>query len=288
MKPNIRILETPEEMAQVEEIQRIVWPNCETDVIPLHLLVTLAHNGGLVLGAYLDDRLAGFALGFPGFESLPDGPRLKHCSHELGVLPEYRDSGLGFALKRAQAQLVRQQGLDHITWTYDPLMSRNARLNIARLGAVCNTFLREIYGEMRDGLNVGMPSDRFQVDWWINTPRVQQRLGDSPRPALTLDHYQRANTPALYTATFLDGDLLAPPEHFNHADSSLVLAQIPADFQSLKVADMGLARAWKLFTREMFESAFAAGYLVTDFLYESRAARPRSFYVLAHGQSTLE
>ena len=99
-------------------------------------------------------------------------------AHE-GCIRIYRDSGIGFALKRAQWQMVRHQDLDHITWTYDPLLSRNAYLNIARLGAVCSTYRRSEYGEMRDGLNVGLPSDRFQVDWWLNSHRVQRRSANA-------------------------------------------------------------------------------------------------------------
>jgi predicted GNAT superfamily acetyltransferase len=173
---NIRLIETPEEMPLVEELQRDVWPGSETDVVPLHMLITAVHNGGLVLGAFVEEKMIGFVFGFPGIENTPDGPRPKHCSHMMGIHPDFRDSGVGFALKRAQWQMVRHQNLDHITWTYDPLLSRNAYLNIAKLGAVCTTYHRSEYGDMRDGLNAGLPSDRFQVDWWINTLRVESRL----------------------------------------------------------------------------------------------------------------
>src|SRR5574339_799616 len=181
--PDIKILETPEEMTRVEELQRLVWHVSETDVLPAHMLITAAHNGGVILGAFERDQLIGFVFGFPGLEFTPDGPRPKHCSHMMGIHPKYRDSGVGFALKRAQWKMVRHQGLDHITWTYDPLLSRNARLNITKLGAVCSTYRRSEYGEMRDGLNAGLPSDRFQVDWWVNTRRAERRLSKRARPA---------------------------------------------------------------------------------------------------------
>ena len=177
----IRLIETPEEMRLVEELQRVVWPDSETDVVPLHMLITAVHNGGLVLGAFVEEKMIGFVFGFPGLDTTPDGPRPKHCSHMMGIHPDHRDGGVGFALKRAQWQMVRHQGLDHITWTYDPLLSRNAYLNIAKLGAVCVTYRRSEYGDMRDGLNAGLPSDRFQVDWWINTQRVQKQTGQTSR-----------------------------------------------------------------------------------------------------------
>jgi predicted GNAT superfamily acetyltransferase len=274
-------------MEQVEELQRIVWPGSETDVVPAHMLLTAAHNGGLVLGAFDDEKLVGMLFGFPGLYGVPDGPRPKHCSHMLGVLPGTRDAGVGFALKRAQWQIVRKQGLDRITWTYDPLLSRNGHLNITRLGAVCNTYLREVYGQMRDELNVGLPSDRFQVDWWINTRRVERRLSRRPRGALDLAHYDAANAQSLYLVSDSAEGLICPPEHFVTPGGALLLAEIPPDFLKLKAADLELGRTWRMFTRELFETCFSAGYLVTDFIYDTTGSRPRSFYVLTHGESTL-
>jgi len=293
---NIRLLETIEEMSAVEALQREVWPGSETDVIPAHLLITAAHNGGIVLGAFVDEnfstgpreRLVGCVFGFPGLEFTPDGPHPKHCSHIAGVHPDYRDSGIGFALKRAQWQMVRHQGLDHVTWTYDPLLSRNANLNIARLGAVCSTYRRSEYGDMRDGINAGLPSDRFQVDWWINTKRVERRLSKRPRPLLSLSHLARVGVYPFYSLPSRPDNLLCPPEHIPHLDAQLIAAEIPADFMALKSADFALARDWRYFTREFFEMAFAQGYIVTDFVFDKGENSPRSFYILTDGESTLE
>lgn len=284
VSPVIKILESPEDMNAVEELQRAVWPGSETDVVPAHMLITAIHNGGLVAGAYQDEQLIGFVFGFPGIEFTPDGPRPKHCSHMMGIHPNHRDSGIGFALKRAQWQMVRHQGLDHITWTYDPLLSRNAYLNITKLGAVCTTYRRSEYGDMRDGLNAGLPSDRFQLDWWINTRRVERRLSKRPRRPLKLDHFSKADLEPLYTPLLQAGGWLRPPEHFSPLTGKLALMEIPSDFGALKDADFALARDWRFFSREVFETAFADGYIVTDFIFENQ----RSFYVLAHGESTLE
>jgi predicted GNAT superfamily acetyltransferase len=282
--PVIKIIDSPEEMTAVEELQRAVWPGSETDVVPAHMFIAAIHNGGLVIGAYVDDQLIGFVFGFPGLDSTPDGPRPKHCSHMMGIHPQHRDSGVGFVLKRAQWQMVRHQGLDHITWTYDPLLSRNAYLNISKLGAVCSTYRRAEYGDMRDGLNVGLPSDRFQVDWWINTRRVERRLGKRPRRPLKLDNFSKAELHPLYTPLIGTSNLLHPPEHFAPLEERLALAEIPSDFNALKEADFALARDWRFFSREVFETAFVAGYIITDFVYDVG----RSFYVLSHGESTLE
>jgi predicted GNAT superfamily acetyltransferase len=184
--------------------------------------------------------------------------------------------------------MVRHQDLDHITWTYDPLLSRNAYLNIARLGAVCSTYRRAEYGDMRDGLNAGLPSDRFQVDWWLNTHRVNRRLGKRPRPTLKLSHLTRVGVHPLYALQKDDAGFPRPPEHVPALETQLIAADIPPDLLALKAADFALARDWRFFTRELFETAFAKGYIVTDFVYDAGHGQPRSLYVLTDGESTLD
>ncbi len=300
-KWHIRLLDKIDELQMVEELQRIVWPGSETDVVPVHLLTTAVHNGGLVIGAFLpneprfeNDQLGGFVFGFPGLYATPDGPRPKHCSHMLAVHPDFRGRGLGFALKRAQWQMVRHQGIDRITWTYDPLLSRNAHLNIARLGAVCNTYLREVYGEMRDGLNIGVSSDRFEVDWWVNTRRVGRRLSSKPRLRLDLAHFFAAGA-EIINPTQIDGQGWPVPsasinfpaiKDHGEFESMIILIEIPADFQAMKAANIDLAKEWRLHTRNIFDDLFEDGYLVTDFVHLP-GINPRSYYVLSHGDGTL-
>jgi predicted GNAT superfamily acetyltransferase len=278
----IHVLETPAEMTALEDLQRAVWGSPDIEVVPKDLLLAAVHNGGLAIGAYAGDALVGASFGFPGFYATPDGPRLKHHSHLLAVHPDWQSKGIGFAIKRAQWQMVRRQGIDRITWTYDPLQSRNAHLNIARLGAVCSTYLRSEYGEMLDALNAGLPSDRFQVDWWVNTERVKRRLSRRSRPPLTLHQYRLAEA-ALLEARGKRGSAAHPPEEVPPLTGSLVLVEIPSDLPALKAAHLPLARDWRFYTRELFEKAFADGYLVTDFVHEHQ----RSFYVLTHGETTL-
>jgi len=297
----IKILDTIEQMEQVEHLQSIVWPGSETDVVPAHLLITAVHNGGFVVGAYpsgydedLSHLLVGFAFGFPGLYATPDGPRLKHCSHILAVHPEYRGKGLGFRMKRAQWQLVRKQGIDRITWTYDPLLSRNAHLNITRLGAVCNTYRREVYGEMRDGLNVGLASDRFEVDWWVNSQRVNQRLSYKVRPRLNLEHFLAAEAKIINPSQVDENGWVVPPVINEIRDQpdpdsgkqNIILVEIPADFLALKAANIELAREWRTVTRSLFEDLFESGYLATDFVHLTGDIA-RSYYVLSNGEGTL-
>jgi predicted GNAT superfamily acetyltransferase len=226
--------------------------------------------------------MVGFVFGILGTSRRfgPEAPatvKLKHHSHMLAVLPEWRNEGVGYALKLAQREAARAQGLRLMTWTYDPLESRNALLNIAKLGTVCCTYARDYYGEMRDELNTGLPSDRFQVDWYIASNRVATRLAGQ-RGRLEREHFVSAGAALLNPATFGARTLPRPSESVAELNTDLALVEIPADFQSLKRADKTLALAWRMQTREIFERAFGRGYLVTDFVFES--ATRRGFYVL--------
>lgn len=291
----LRLLDSPLDMKAAEELQNLVWPGSPMDVVPDHLLITLAHNGSPVIGAFeiqddgKESRLLGVAFGFPGLDETSVEQKFKYCSQQMGVHPEFEGQGIGFALKRAQWQMARQQGYDRITWTFDPLLSRNAYLNIGKLGTVCSTYKREVYGEMRDGLNVGFPSDRFQVDWWLNTPRVQDRLSKRPAPRLKLRQYTEGGAAIINPGKYSENGCLIPSKALLpqlDSTANLLLVEIPADIQSLKKTDPDSALNWRLQTREIFELLFTNEYLVTDFVYQS-GPQPRSYYVLSHGQSTL-
>jgi predicted GNAT superfamily acetyltransferase len=136
---------------------------------------------------------------------------------------------------------------------------------------------------MRDGLNAGLPSDRFQVDWWLNTRRVEQRLSRCSRSALTFDQYLTAKVTLIETRMGR-GPMPWPPEIPSSLAGKLLLIEIPSDFLALKAADLGLARDWRQNTRLIFEQVFAAGYLVTNFVHD----QGRSFYILTYGRSTIQ
>ncbi len=284
----IRSLETVEEMYAIEKLMDDIWHGGASDNVPHHILIAMINNGGLALGAFEKEEMVGFAFGFPGISQTIQGIQVRHCSHQMGVHPVHRGKNIGFALKKAQWQMARQQGLDLMTWTYDPLLSQNAYLNIARLGAICNTYKRNEYGEMIDGLNAGIASDRFQVDWWLNTKRVSKHLDEENRVRLRLRHYREAEAQILFTPEAdSNSGLLLAPKRYAPPSSKLLLLQIPSDYQSLRETDLSLAQSWRFFTREIFEESFDAGYIVTDFIYDCSETTPRSFYVLTDGESTI-
>lgn len=296
MDITFQTLDSPTDMVAIEELQLAVWSGGEISVVPAHLLIAAVRNGGVLIGAYLnqdsaeDGKIIGFVFGFPGFYDTPDGPRLLHVSHMLGVLPFARDQGVGFMLKRAQWQLVRKQGIDRIIWTFDPLQSRNAYLNISKLGAVSNTYYPDYYGELRDELNAGMATDRFQVDWWVNTRRVERRLSSQVRRKLDFAHYTASGAQIVNRAS-IEPDGLVTPSVDNLldvqvGDVKILLVEIPAQFPELSAQAPELATDWRIHTRKIFSDLFAAGFLVTDFVHLA-GSQPRSFYVLSYGDSTL-
>ena len=285
----IRPLKTLADFHAAENVQRAAWDSADIDIAPLHIMLTIARNGGVVLGAFAQDQLVGFVLGFLGTSNrygaeAPATVKLKHCSHQMGVLPEWQSHGVGYALKVAQREAVLNQGVRLITWTYDPLESKNARLNIAKLGAVCNTYIRDYYGELRDDLNRGLATDRFQVDWWIASRRIETRLTRN-RPPLQLRHYLDVGTPIINAVRRKDRDLPVCQDPVGPPSSDRYLVEFPADFQVIRRADNALAVAWRLHLRSICEAAFASGYTVIDFVHEP-GPHARSFYVMQRIESS--
>jgi len=284
MTIEIRLIETLEEYRAAEQLQRDVWGLEEVEVVPDHLLLTAQKNGGLVLGAFETppegaEQLIGFVFGFVGLT--PDG-KAKHCSHLAAVARAYQSRNVGYHLKLAQREHVLAQGLDLATWTFDPLESRNARLNFHKLGATCRTYLRDLYGPMRDELNAGLLSDRFQVDWHVASGHVANRLrGDWIGPSLAT--LRAAGVPILNpilpdksSAERSRQNPPRPPQRTLPIAGEWLLIQIPVHFQAVKSADFELAIAWREHTRVLFETAFAAGYTVVDLLFENE----QSLYLL--------
>jgi predicted GNAT superfamily acetyltransferase len=277
----IAIVSTPEEVEEFQEVERRVWGGGDLEVVPGHVLLTHRRYGGLLLIAR-DGGGAGIGvlLGFPGLKR----GHLVHCSHILGVVPERRSRDVGYWMKRRQRELVLEQGLDLVVWTFDPLETRNARLNIARLGGICREYNRNIYGVMRDGLNAGLETDRLTVEWRIRHSAVGARLEGlttPPRASILLAegvplltrtvsrHAAQAECPLLYLEDVVTG-----------IDAPHLLVEAPSDFQALKRSDFDAARAWRLGMRGALEDVFARGYAVVDLVVERQDDGCRRCYYL--------
>src|SRR5438132_7750995 len=116
-------------MREAETLQKDVWKSNDLDVVPLTMLVASREVGAVLIGAYDESKLVGFVYGFPAYEN----GQVTHHSHMLAVRPAYRNSNLGYQLKLAQRERVLAQGINRITWTFDPLQSLNAYFNFKKL-----------------------------------------------------------------------------------------------------------------------------------------------------------
>jgi predicted GNAT superfamily acetyltransferase len=286
----IRSVENMAEYNAVEEIQRITWSMPDLEVIPGHALHAMQHNGAALLGAFDGDRLVGFTFGVLGTEDIPGrvdqvaAARLKMYSVIAGVLPEYQHHNVGYQLKMAQRDFALRIGIRLITWTFDPLESRNARFNVGKLGVVCRRYLRHFHGDM-SGINKGLPTDRFEVEWWVTGHRVAARAAQKWRP-LGLEALLAGGAFLVNEAAINSAGLPEPPLNYVSQANNLQLVEIPADFQGLKRRDFALARRWRLHTRDVFEGLFASGFMVTDFVTQEGENSPtRAYYLLTHGDS---
>ena len=135
----IRLLTRHEEFAEVVTLQQQIWGFKDIELLPLRLFVVAEKVGGQVLGAFDDKRMVAFCLAIPGLKA---GGKYYLHSHMLGVMPDYRNSGLGRQLKLKQREEALARGIDLIEWTFDPLEIKNAYFNIERLGAIIRRFVR--------------------------------------------------------------------------------------------------------------------------------------------------
>ncbi|HEY3312605.1 MAG TPA: hypothetical protein VGK00_13270 [Anaerolineales bacterium] len=274
---SIRPLSSIDDFRRAEILQRDIWGiTDDIEIVPKDVMLIVQKNGGLALGAFNHtNEMIGVLFGFLG--RTVDG-QWKHCSHMLGVLPSYRKSGAGEALKVFQREYVRKQGLDLITWTVNPLEGINASLNFGKLGVVCRQYFPNFYGEMDDGLNRGLPSDRFEVEWWINSPRVEKRLGQKEArqglPAVLRSGAQSANR------TVLKDGFRMPLDLNLDLNSPGLLFEVPADYQAIKSHSMNNALLWIAHSRMVFETCFKNGYVVTEFFSETDPLERRNYFVL--------
>lgn len=180
----VQLLEDIDQFRQCVEIQHLAWGFSEADTVPMRSLVVCAKIGGQVFGA-VDDRghVLGFLNAFPGYR---EGKVFLH-SNMMGVRPECQNYGIGRQLKMAQRDDALSRGIDLVEWTFDPLEVRNARINLELLGAICRTYLVNVYGVTSSRLHGGLPTDRLVAEWHLNSARVKSRLGSTPAPPVQSD-----------------------------------------------------------------------------------------------------
>lgn len=248
-----RELTRVEDLRLVQEMERHVWGLDDIDISPVLLLVALVKSGALLLGAFHDDRLRGFAFSVPGDRG---GQRL-HWSHMTGVDSSLRSSGLGTQIKIEQARRVAARGYRRIQWTYDPLQSVNAHLNLVKLGARASEYSQHVYGDSASDLHRGAPTDRFIATWDLDDAGMPVRS-----PLLARAEHERAEAAGEVT-TEGGWDVYRPLASL--PDALVIRVPVPARFSSMLQDAPDLALAWRLQTRQQFEDLFARGYEAVGF-----------------------
>ena len=224
----IRQLENIDEFAGAVRLQRQIWGFEDVELLPLRLFVVASKIGGQVLGAFQGSDMVAFCLCIPGLKR--GGNSYLH-SHMLGVLPRFRNTGLGRLLKLEQRAYGLRSGVDLIEWTFDPLEIKNAYFNIERLGVIVRRYVRNQYGTTTSHLHGGLPTDRLVAEWWLRTPRVEACVNQAP--------IQRASVEARI--------------------------RVPDDIAEIRERDARKARKIQGALAEQFEDHFRAGLAVIGF-----------------------
>jgi predicted GNAT superfamily acetyltransferase len=236
------------EFAECERVYRLfddIWhPEPGNAPVPMELLVAFSHTGGYVAGAFEGDALVGASVGFLAAD------RTLH-SHVTGAV---MGRGVGHALKLHQRAWCLEHGLDRITWTFDPLVRRNAHFNLVKLGARPEAYLESFYGVMGDAINEGDESDRLLAVWHLAEPPG----GEAAVPAWPSALEAVAERPVV---TAVSGPV--------------VLVATPRDIETLRREDPAAAREWRLAVREVLGERLAQGAYVMGFTTDGK-------YILNH------
>jgi predicted GNAT superfamily acetyltransferase len=224
LKIEIKQITNHSEQQLCREIFDFTWAMKEGTEITPNLLIAMIHNGAYLSAAFLNGKCVGAAFAFPA----TNGGLHLH-SHMTAVLPEFRDQGVGYALKINQWKWAKKENYSHLSWTFDPLVRRNAKLNIAKLGVDISAYHSNFYGDMPDALNAGDESDRLMVSWRtdLDTPKARELI----------------NKPGT-------GD---------------ILIEIPEDIVAIRSKNQSESMKWRRQVREQFMAAFEKNGKVVGF-----------------------
>ena len=220
----VRELKSLQDQDSGRKIFDLTWTmDAGTEITP-NLLQAMVHSGSYLSGAFIDDKMIGAAFAFPATN---DGLHLH--SHMTAVLPEYRDQSVGYTLKIDQWNWAKKEKYSHLSWTFDPLVRRNAKLNIVKLGVDISAYYPNFYGAMPDALNAGDESDRLMVSWSTDTDEPKAReLITNPKP-------------------------------------DDILIEIPEDIVAIRSKNQSESMKWRRLVREQFMLAFGKNGKVIGF-----------------------
>ena len=220
----VRELKSLQDQDSGRKIFDLTWAlDAGTEITP-NLLQAMVHSGSYLSGAFIDNKIVGAAFAFPATNN-----GLHLHSHMTAVLDEYRDKGVGYALKVDQWNWAKKKNYSHLSWTFDPLVRRNAKLNIVKLGVDISSYYPNFYGAMPDALNAGDESDRLIVSWStaINAPKARELITN-----------------------------LKPDD---------ILIEIPEDIVAIRSKNQSESMKWRRLVREQFLAAFGKNGKVVGF-----------------------
>ncbi|MGZ3145083.1 GNAT family N-acetyltransferase [Lentzea chajnantorensis] len=244
----VRQLTEQSELVATERLYAEIWRSSgNTPPVTAELLRAMAKAGSYVAGAFDGDELVGACIGFCS----PPAAGTLH-SHIAGVSARMRGRNVGYALKLDQRAWALARGLTAVTWTFDPLVRRNAYFNLGKLGADAAEYLPDFYGDMRDSINGGVESDRLLVHWRVTSPEVAAVCAGTPRVVEARG----------VVGLGISADGLPVP---GTTGGSTVLVAVPPDVEALRVANPDAARQWRHAVREVLGGLLAGGARVTGF-----------------------
>jgi predicted GNAT superfamily acetyltransferase len=211
--------------------------------MPIRLYMISKTCNAPTIGAFDD---AGRLVGFVHTSLALVGRHVAYHSHLAAVREGLRHRDIGYRMKLAQRERAIEAGIPLIFWTFDPLQSRNAHLNINKLGAIIRRYEVNYYSEgISSVFDSNVPSDRVFAEWWVQSAAVNSALG---------------------------GERSSP------ADSG-VSVEIPENIEAVSAASVEEHRAWRFRVREDFQRALSSGRIVRGFQRDS--IRKLSHYLFA-------
>ena len=271
----IRDLQTIEELAQAVAVEKEVWGSDDLDLTPLTLAIAAKEAGSLWIGAFDGPKLAGYAF---AFHALENGKPSLH-SHMLAVRQQYREYDLGTKLKLAQRERALALHIPEITWTFDPLHSKNAHLNFTKLGVVSDTYKIDFYGASTTSVLHQNSTDRLWVKWPVASRRVEDRLRGKDNRAEVLEALS-----TLQPLVRFNGEGRPVRSELSEALARQRIAiEIPSNIRDIEDSDAALAKDWRLATRWAFTEALKSGFFVAEFCRAVRGQQGPGVYLLEKG-----
>ncbi|MGC9134328.1 MAG: hypothetical protein C0171_00245 [Caldisphaera sp.] len=260
----IRKIKDVNELENVVEIEKSAWAMPDyRETTPVHMLKALVENGGIILGAFDKNNMIGFNMGW----SVGCNESRYFYSHMTGVLEEYKYKNVGYKLKIKQREEVLKLGINLIKWTFDPLQSLNLNFNLEKLGAIGRIYKENYYGNIRDSINEGLETDRFEAEWYISskyvTDKIEGKIKTPPAEELIrkggyipLDRKIKGENKESYIET---------PIKKEFSLDKVILISIPANISSIKNIDKETAKKWRLYTREAYKFYLSKGYIAVGY-----------------------